>query len=381
MNNWSMCHSLVLLWLRHACLRLTNADQPIRLPGSFLALEYPMSYTYRAMFPALCLALILPCALPVQAADPAPAKPAEVKEPPPPEYAPLLQRTQEDAIALERSLPQADLQKLQAGDDNFLALWKPANTDDPKGTVVIVPGADESADWPEAVGPLRRKLPDAGWASLSITLPDALSDGSDPREEDAATGEASTGDKDKKEAAKKEPAKDAPKDAAATEASAAAAAEKEAAATAAKAAAAQEREKAAADRIFARIDSAIAFAQQNKARTIVLLGHGNGAYWAARYTSEKPSPLVQHFVMVSAREPVDAKPLLAALVPTLKVKTSDFVFKGWPNEQRAAQDRLQASKRVKGSAFTQIQLTAIPGNKAAEQEQMFRRVRGWLEAK
>lgn len=336
-----------------------------------------MSYTYRAMFPALCLALILPCALPAQAADPAPAKPAEAKEPPPPEYAPLLPRTQEDALALQRSLPQADLQQLQAGDDSFLALWKPANSDDPKGAVILVPGADESADWPEAIGPLRRKFPDIGWASLSITLPDVLSDGSDPRQDDAPAANAPAADKDKKEA----PKKDAPKDAASAEASAAATAEKEAAATAEKAAAAAERAKAEADRIFARIDSAVAFAQQNKARTIVLLGHGSGAYWAARYVSEKPSPLIQRFVMVSAREPVEAKPLLAAMVPTLKVKASDFIYKGWPNEQSAALDRLQASKRVKGAGFTQVTLTAIAGDKAAEQEQMFRRVRGWLEAK
>lgn len=334
-----------------------------------------MSYTYRAMLPALCLALILPCALSAQAADPAPAKAAEAKEPPPPEYAPLLPRTQEDALALARSVPQADLQQLQAGDDSFLALWKPANTDDPKGAVVLVPGADESADWPEAIGPLRRKFPDIGWASLSITLPDVLSDGSDPRQDDTPAPDAAAANKDKKEA----PKKDAPKDAVSAEASAAAIAEKEAAAAADKAAAA-ERAKAEAARIFARIDSAVVFAQQNKARTIVLLGHGSGAYWAARYVSEKPSPLIQRFVMVSAREPAEANPLLATMVPTLKVKTSDFIYKGWPNEQRAALDRLQASKRVKGSGFTQITLTAIPGDKAVEQEQMFRRVRGWLEA-
>lgn len=337
-----------------------------------------MSYTYRAMLPALCLALILPCALPAQAADPAPAKPAEAKEPPPPEYAPLLPRTQEDSLALERSLPPEDLQQLQAGDDNFLALWQPANSDAPKGAVVLVPGADESADWPEAVGPMRRKFPDIGWASLSITLPDAASDGSEPREDDtpATDGAPAAADKDNKQA----PPKDAPKDAASTEASAAASAEKQAAAAAEKAAAAAERAKAEAERIFARIDSAVAFAQQNKARSIVLLGHGSGAYWAARYISERPSPLIQRLVMVSARQPADAMPALTGLVPTLKVKTADFIYKGWPNEQRAALDRLQASKRVKGAGFSQVTLTAIPGNKAGEQEQMFRRVRGWLEA-
>jgi len=333
-----------------------------------------MSYTFRAMLPALWLALILPCAPSASAADPEPAKDAAAE--PVIERAPLLPRSQEDALALEGRVPQADQQQLQAGDETFLALWKPANSDEPKGAVIIVPGADESADWPDTVGPLRRRFPDIGWASLSLTLPDVQSDFSQPREVEAAPADAAGTDKPKEV-----PKDAAPKDAAALEADKAAAAEKEAAATAANAAAAEERAKAQAERIFARIESAISFAQQNKARSIVLLGHGNGAYWAARFLSERPSPLVQKFVMVTAHEPLDAKPPLLELIPTLKMKTSDFVYKEQVQAREAATARLQASKRTKSAGFTQVGLTAIPGNEEAEQEQMFRRVRGWIEAK
>lgn len=321
-----------------------------------------MSYTFRATLPSLCLALILPCALPAMAADPAPAKDSAAE--PAVERAPLLPRTQEDALALEGRLPAADQQQLQAGEDSFLALWKPANTEDPKGAVIIIPGADESADAPDVVGPLRRKFPDIGWASLSLTMPDQLADYSQAREAETAPADAGKADK--------------PKDAAASEADKTANAEKEAAAETARAAAAEEQAKAQAERIFARIESGITFAQQNKARSIVLLGHGNGAYWAARYLSERPAPLVQKFVMVSAREPADAKPLFTELVTTLKVKTSDFIYKD--PTRTAAIERQQVSKRIKGPGYSQIPLTAIPGNAAAEQEQMFRRVRGWVEA-
>lgn len=325
-----------------------------------------MSYTFRATLPSLCLALILPCALPVMAADPAPAKDAATE--PAVERAPLLPRTQEDALALEGRLPVADQQQLQAGEDSFLALWKPANTEDPKGAVIIIPGADESADSPDTVGPLRRKFPDIGWASLSLTMPDQLADYNQAREAESAPTDASAVEKPK----------ETPKDAAASEADKAAAAEKEAAAATARAAAAEEQANAQAERIFARIESGISFAQQNKARSIVLLGHGSGAYWAARYLSERPAPLVQKFAMVTAREPADAKPLLTELIPSLKVKTSDFIYKDATH--KAAVERLQVSKRTKGPGYSQIPLTAIPGNFAAEQEQMFRRVRGWVEA-
>src|SRR5476649_2578465 len=134
-----------------------------------------MPYTLRAPLAALCLSLILPCIQPAMAADPAPAKEPAATEPVV-ERAPLLSRSKEDAQALERQLPLQEQQQLQAGDETFLALWKPANSSDPKGAVIIIPGADESADWPDAVGPLRRKFPDVGWASLSLTLPDMLGD-------------------------------------------------------------------------------------------------------------------------------------------------------------------------------------------------------------
>ncbi|RMM84050.1 hypothetical protein ALQ72_05065 [Pseudomonas syringae pv. maculicola] len=329
-------------------------------------MEYPMSYTFRATFPALFLSLMLPCALPALAVDPAPAKDAAAQAPV--ERAPLLSRSQEDAIALERQLPREDQQQLQAGDESFLALWKPANTDAPQGAVIILPGDAESPDWPDTVGPLRRKFPDVGWSSLSITLPDAQDNTLLPREPDAAAGDAN--------AAKPE---ETPKDAAAKAPDPAAEAEALAAVATAKAAADEERNKAQAELIFARIESAISFAQQNKARNIVLLGHSSGAYWAARFLNERPSPAVQKLVMVAAREPVDAAPSLLAMVPGLKIKTADFIYKN--PEDQAAKARLQASKRAKGPGFTQIGLINIVGNEETEQEQMFRRIRGWVEAK
>ncbi|MGV2837487.1 DUF3530 family protein, partial [Pseudomonas shirazensis] len=64
--------------------------------------------------------------------------------------------------------------------------------------------------------------------------------------------------------------------------------------------ASEQNDQADAERIFARLDAAVAYAQSQKARSIVLLGNGSGAYWAARYLSEKQPPQVQKLVMVAA---------------------------------------------------------------------------------
>lgn len=323
-----------------------------------------MPSVYRLAMPALCLSLILPCAFSVNAADPAPAaaaeKPAEEK---PAERQPLLERSQEEAAALERKVPAQEQQQLQAASETFLALWKPANTADPKGAVIIVPGAGETADWPQAIGPLRQKLPNAEWSSLSITLPDLQSDAFAPRVVEAAAAPKApeTGSKD---ATTAQPIEQA----AGGEAEVA---DQVVAETT------EEQSKADAERVFARIDAAIAYAEQQSARRIVVLGHGTGAYWAARYLSERQTAQVEKFVMVDAQAPAKAKPPLAELTPTLKLPTADIFYMDKPLDRHAALERMQASKRLKTPAFSQVALRALPDNKA-EQEQLFRRVRGWL---
>lgn len=325
-----------------------------------------MPPVYRSALPALCLSLILPCAFSVEAADPAPVAVEKTAEEQPLERQPLLERSQEEAAALERQIPQKEQQQLLAGDDSFLALWKPANTSEPRGAVIIIPGAGETADWPQAISPLRRKLPDANWGSLSISLPDLQSAASQPRivEAPPAPAPVDTSSKDASTAAPK-PIEQAAGgetdvvDRAVSETS-------------------EEQIKADAERIFARIDAAIAFAEQQNARSIVLLGHGTGAYWAARYLSEKQPSQIEKFVMVAAQKPLNGQPELAELTPTLKVATADFFYKDKAPTREAALQRLQASKRLKSANFTQISLNALPGNSAAEQEQLFRRIRGWL---
>mgnify|MGYP006184544053 FL=1 len=317
-----------------------------------------MPYRNRSALPALCLSLLFTSAFSVQAADtpePAAEKPVERQ--------PLPERSQEEANALERILPQQEQQQLQAGSDSFLALWKPANTAEPEGVVIIVPGSGESADWPQAIGPLRRKLPDANWGSLSLSLPDVSVDTLPPRvmeapnaTVDTSSKEASTADKPIEQAASAEAEGTDP----------------------AVVPGADEQDKTDASRIFARIDAAVAFAQTQSARSVVLLGHGTGAWWAARYLSEKQPSQVQKFVMVAAQTPTGRHPDVQQLAPGLKLPTADVFYQDTDPSRKNALARAQAAKRLKNDGYKQVSLKALPGNSAAEQEQLYRRIRGWL---
>ena len=117
----------------------------------------------------LCL-LLLGLAAPVlaeEAPTPAPETPAA-----PAAGAPALERSQEQQQALMRQLPAEQQKTLQAGDESFLALLVPAARAKAAGTVVLVPGDGESADWPNVVAPVRQQLPTFGWQTISLSLPD-----------------------------------------------------------------------------------------------------------------------------------------------------------------------------------------------------------------
>lgn len=321
----------------------------------------------RPALPTL-LTLSLFLALPVHAEEP-PAEipePAEQAAPQEPQRPSLEERSQEQAAALQRQLPKDEQQVLQAGEERFLALWKPANVPEPKGLVVLVPGADESADWPRAIRPLRLGLPDVGWSSLSLSLPDSpeapLPEAILPRQAEALTADVV----------------DTPTEAEAESEEQAAAEEDEAAETAEAEEAAPAATVDPAERIFARIKAGIAFAEQQDAGQIVLLGHGEGAYWAALYLKER-KPAARGLVVVAPRLPGGQTPPLEELIPGLELATGDFFYKDQAAERGNAVRRKQASQRLGREHYTQIALKALPADPQTEQEQLLRRVRGWLD--
>jgi len=328
------------------------------------------------ILPALCLSLLLPCARPLLAEEtpPAPTPPsAQPAGEAAPERQPLAERSATEAVALEQRLPAEEQQQLQAGAETFLALWQPANVGEPSGVVILLPGAGETADWPQAIGPLRRKLPDAGWHSLSLSLPDPQDD--TPPASPAAA--ANTAEPSAAPAATDTPPA-APAAAGSAETSSAETAAEPAPPTPTTPASPEEQRKVHAERVLARIQAAVAFAQQQQARSIVLLGHGSGAYWAARYLAERQPPQIHNLVLVAAAVPPGLTPVLEELVPGLKLATGDFYYQDQAADRTAALKRQQAGKRQKHPAYIQVAMKALPGNPAAEQEQLYRRIRGWL---
>lgn len=315
----------------------------------------------------LCL-LLLGLAAPVRAEEaptPAPEPPAAPTAP-----APALTRSQEQQQALMRQLPAEQQKTLQAGDESFLALLVPAARAKASGTVVLVPGDGESADWPNVIAPVRQELPTYGWQTISLSLPDpydpvvAIERDTAPADTDAqanseqtappVTGGSGTAPAapTQAEAGSGEPAQ-----------AAVAPVDPEAAAN------------AQATRVLARIAAGIDLALQQGANPIVLVGHGTGAYWAARYLAEKEPAEVKQLVLIDGREPQGLPPRLDATMGKTDLQIADLVHAPRP----AAQRRKERAAQKANKGYRQIDLPVIPGDRTAEQEQTVRRLRAWLD--
>lgn len=323
-----------------------------------------MPRVFHPTLAALCLALLplSPSVLAEEQAATAPKASAAALE-----RAPLAERSRDEAVSLERQLPEREQRQLKAGEEPFLALWQSANVSEPSGLVILLPGDGETADWPEAVGPLRRKLPDAGWSTLALTLPDPSGDPLPPRPlkteeptqaEPAVSPEQAQeeGPANTEQAGSAEPNTDPSPPPLSRDAI----------------------QKAQTERVFARIDAALAFARQQRPRSIVLLGHGTGAYWATQFLTANEPKDVRNLLLVAAELPYGYEPSLEDTLPALKLATGDFYYKDQPADRDAALRRLHASKRQQHPSYIQIAMKGLPADPATEQEQLIRRIRGWL---
>lgn len=65
---------------------------------------------------------------------------------------------------------------LQAGEQRFLAIYTPASTAKTRGAAILLHGHNAHPDWAEVIHPLRTRLPEWGWDTLSIQLPMSATD-------------------------------------------------------------------------------------------------------------------------------------------------------------------------------------------------------------
>lgn len=291
----------------------------------------------------------------------------------------LPSRSDTIAARLLQQLPPEEVLSLKAGSDEFVALWRPANVAEPKGAIILVPGDGETADWPRGIGPLRRGLPDHGWHTLSLTLPDSpkfipMAAASGAPADVSASRQSEAANEGQPDAQPPSEAGYLPEETATPPA--------EPPLETPEAPAAVEPELPNADpaeQINERIEAALAFARSKQPTTIVFLGQGTGAYWAARYLQQLAPADVKHLLMIQPRQPEGQQEAVAQLVPALKLATGDFYSEEGSATLSAARERLNASRRLQHPSYRQVKLPPPTGNVEIDRERLLRRIRGWLD--
>lgn len=276
-------------------------------------------------------------------------------------------RSEHAAAALAAAWPE-HARTLDAGGEPFVALWHPANSDAAKGVVVLLPGLGETADWPRVIGPLRRRLPDYGWHTLSLSPPPPAADpvtaarppiAPEPPSDNAPANTADPADEPSSEPPKTEPVEQA------TGA--------EAAKPAPVTAGAPAPVPSEAGQAAARLQAAIDFANEQGPSRIVIVGHGAGAHWAASFLSDPGNAEVAGLALIEPRRPTSA-PALAPLVAALQLPVLDLYYRS-DGADRAAKQRRDLKRRQAHAAYQQLPLQ--PG--VLDEEHLIRRVRGWLD--
>lgn len=69
------------------------------------------------------------------------------------------------------ALITGDAEWLQVNDNLVLAIYTPSETKPARGAAIVLHGIGVHPDWPDVIHPLRTRLPESGWATLSVQLP------------------------------------------------------------------------------------------------------------------------------------------------------------------------------------------------------------------
>ena len=308
--------------------------------------------------------------------------------------------------------------RLKTPTESFYGLFLAEASGQPQGGVLLLHDNQQHGHWPEVVAPIREYLPQFGWATLSIELPDAppkkrikreLISASDTitdanQESDPQDFESTANSNDDTEQLKSAQIdQDEPADNSGLAGSADSIIEpdkdedaepalprlqslpaiSETEATASKPVTAVEPN---AEMIYlkqnrSRILSAIEYLKSRGQFNIVIIGYGVGAAWAIDYVQQEDSgeqdqkglTLITIDALASRFEPDK----MQLQMKNLQVPYLDLIHPQPGDSLKMAKKRLSIMKRAKNSRYQQI-ITANMANYNETESPTSRRIRGWL---
>lgn len=211
---------------------------------------------------------------------------------------------------------------LDAGGQRFLGLYTSQFAEVAHGAAIILHGMGAHADWPQTISPLRTRLPEHGWTSLSIQMP-VLSPSNNLEDYGKTLQQAAQ-----------------------------------------------------------RIKASVRLLRERKFLNIVVVAHGFGAVSALSHLSQQQNQGIVALVAVGLHDYVFIKPRLNILdlienttIPMLDIYGSrdfDKVIKQAP-------DRRLAARKGNNQAYDQYEIEGADHHFNRMEDILVKRIRGWLD--
>jgi hypothetical protein len=284
--------------------------------------------------------------------------------------------------------------------EKFLSMWQPDRSGNPRGALLIIHSEGENLAWPNTIWPLQETLPDYGWATLALSLPEpakpqipkrtlAVKTQTLAKGDDSANSQDESTDKKKPETmvAKKEITKEEAekKELAQSNATDKNKVEPEIANT-------ENNDRLSPEEITEqRLETALRFLHDKGQFNIVILGNGTGAIRANVFLNNT-TPKIDNPALGSA------KPFrgIILLNSRNRLPIMEQDYRDWFNDpaipvldiflaqdvrnQKAAKARKIIAKQKKVSVYKQVKLNHLKHTPSGHENILSRRIRSYLSA-
>jgi len=239
--------------------------------------------------------------------------------------------------SLEGVQLEHQIQVLEAEGGPFLSLYRKSQTSSTQGCAILLHSDNEHPDWPEAIAPLRDKLTEYSWCTLSIEVPDITKRGQAIKITSTDSASESTED--------------------------------------------SALNLANQAIVFARIEAAIELAKADGVNEFALIGYRTGASYALAFSAQNKLA-IQALALIDIQIPADMPSYqIAQLIRETPQPILDYYLSQPSRNQQFAQWRQQAGRQRENPQGQYIQKDAIPDRVTGQDSQalLVQRVRGFLK--
>lgn len=231
-----------------------------------------------------------------------------------------LAKEQRWANQIVDALITGDAEWLQVDNLKVLSIYTPSEVEPALGAAIILHGIGAHPDWPDVIHPLRTRLPEAGWATLSVQMP-------------ILPNEASGIDY-----------------------------------------------LPLLPEVSPRINAAIDFLKAQGINNIVIIAHSLGTVMSAYYLNKQPTSAVRAFVGISMTEiEKDRRMSNVVLLESISLPVLDIY--GSLDEVHVtdhAQQRQQSAKSANNQAYQQVMITDANHFYSGKDDRLLEVIQNWI---